>query len=323
MADFNIDAMAVNITFGKVHADQKYILPRLIIPVKIKSHSLISGRGSAIDDQPEVGFVFTNLIMKVSVTERVQDGINMIIGYASPETLNHEIKGQDKNIEFGLTLDHYLLSQIEKLRNNDNLYLGVDLRGQGYALQDNGKIIEQELNQETIVVSKSDWVEEVLNQLNYKSVALIEVPILYAENYTDIIKELNDAWKQYSMGEYKQVLGHCRNALDGIATKVKEAGFKISNKEGEFKCPNCSHTWTKSDINKADETEVPDWKEFFDSEKRGKNIREIFRNTRGFAVPGAHFGKVMSKEEADFVLFQTYSIVKYVISRFKDKKSEA
>lgn len=70
---------------------------------------------------------------------------------------------------------------------------------------------------------------------------------------------------------------------------------------------------------KADEREVPDWKKFFADEIRGRNIREIFRNTRGFAAPATHYGKVMSKEEADFVLFQTYSIVKYVISGFEDK----
>lgn len=323
MADFTIDAMAVTITIGRVHVDQKYILPRIIIPVKIKSYPLIGNRGIAIDDQPPVGFVFTNMVMKVSVTKRVQDGRNMVIGCAGPETLNHEVKGQEKSIEFGLMLDHFLLSQIEKLRENNDLYLGIELRAQGYALQDTGKIIEQELNQETIAVPKSDWVEEILNQLNYKSVALIEVPVLLAENFADVIKELNDAWKEYSMGNYNQVLGHCRNALDGIATKVRDAGFVVSEKEEEFECPKCSHTWTILDNKTADKREVPDWKKFFAGEKRGRTIREIFRNTRGFAAPATHFGKVTGKEEANLVLFQTYSIVKYVLSRFEENKSDS
>ena len=97
------------------------------------------------------------------------------------------------------------------------------------------------------------------------------------------------------------------------------AGFRTSDKEEEFECPKCGNKWTVSGNKKTEKREVPNWKEFFDDDKVARNIREIFRNTRGPTVPGAHFGKVIGIDEANFVLFQTYSIVKYILSRFEEK----
>jgi hypothetical protein len=168
-----------------------------------------------------------------------------------------------------------------------------------------------------------DWVEEILPLLNYKNVTLIEIPVLKFEDFNDVITEVDNAWKKYSMGDYKQVLVQCRNALDGIASKIKQAEFQMQNKEEEYQCPNCSHKWSRYNNNKTDEKTVPNWKEFFCDEKIGQSIREIYRNARGYTVPGAHFGKVIGMDEANSALFQTYSIVKYILSRFEEKKSVA
>jgi hypothetical protein len=179
------------------------------------------------------------MVMKVWVNGKVENGENIVIGYARPDRLQWEIKGVDKDIDFVLMLDHYILSQLEKLRGNDNLYLGLDLRAQGYAMEKIGEIHEHELNQERIAISKSDWVEEILPLLNYKNVTLIEVPVLKFEDFNDVITEVDNAWKKHSMGDYKQVLVHCRNALDGIASKIKQAGFQMQDKEEEYQCTNC------------------------------------------------------------------------------------
>jgi hypothetical protein len=68
------------------------------------------------------------MVMKVWVNGKVENGENIVIGYARPDRLQWEIKGVDKDIDFVLMLDHFILSQLEKLRGNDNLYLGLDLR---------------------------------------------------------------------------------------------------------------------------------------------------------------------------------------------------
>jgi hypothetical protein len=93
------------------------------------------------------------------------------------------------------------------------------------------------------------------------------------------------------MGDYNQVLGHCRNALDGIATKVREAGYGTQDNEEQYLCPNCGHTWSKSNVEKKEIRTVPNWKAFFADEQIGHSIREIYRSTRAFTSPGAHFGK--------------------------------
>jgi hypothetical protein len=206
-------------------------------------------------------------------------------------------------------LDHYILSQIEKFRNGDNLYLELDLRAQGYAMYRPGVIRETTLSQRKITVPKSDWVEEILPELNYKHVTLIEVPVLGSEHFVDVIAEVNEAWKKYSMGDYKQVLGHCRNALDGIAGKVREASYEMQDNEEQYLCPKCGNTWSKTNVEKKEIRTVPNWNTFFDDDKIGHNVREIYRSARAFTSPGPHFGKTFGMEEGILVLFQTYSIV--------------
>jgi hypothetical protein len=145
-------------------------------------------------------------------------------------------------------------------------------------------------------IPKSEWVEHILPALNYKNVLLIEVPVLQSQDFKAVITEMDNAWKKFSMGQYKEVMVHCRNALDGSATIVKEAEFVIVD-EGR---------------------PVADWKRFFGDDEIGEKVEKIFRSTRALTAPGAHIGKMMGIDEFNFVLFQTYSIVKYVISRFQE-----
>jgi hypothetical protein len=320
MADFTVDSMQLIITLGKIKPNKKYVYPSLVIPVQIRSNSLRTSPASPQDDHRQIGIVFTNMLMKVSVTGKVENGENIVIGYARPEPLQSEIKGSVNNIDFILVLDHYILSQVEKFRKCDNLYLEADLRAQGYTIE-KGEFHEHELNRERVTVHKSNWVEEILPELNYKHVTLIEVPVLESKDFVDVIAEVDEAWRQYSMGDYKQVLTHCRSALDGIATKIREAGFKMKEEE-EFLCQQCGQVSTKSSNNKEKgKRTVPDWKAFFGDDKIAHSIKEIYRNTRAYTVPGTHFGKTFGMDEANFVLFQTYSIVKYILSRFEELKS--
>lgn len=268
MNEFNAYDLVLLVDVGVIRPNPDYILPNLVIPITIIPHSRHGGSTSLIQNRPESGMEMFNFVMKVSLTEESENAKNVIIGYAKPETLQYEVSGQNKRIDFILLLDYYLLSQIEKMRETKNLYLKLDLSAQIYSKQQLGKIQEFKMFLDKIKVPKSEWVEQILPTLNYKNVALIEVPVLQFEDFKVVITEIEKAWTKFSMGEYKEVMVHCRSALDGSATRIKKARFKIVD----------------------DGRPVPDWKKFFGDSDIGDKVEKIFRSARAFTAPGAHIG---------------------------------
>ena len=90
----------------------------------------------------------------------------------------------------------------------------------------------------------------------------------------------------------------------------------MQDNEEQYVCPNCGHTWSKSNVEKKEIRTVPNWKVFFADDQIGHSVREIYRSARAFTSPGTHFGM----DEGNLVLIQTYSIVKYIVSRFEELK---
>jgi hypothetical protein len=84
--------------------------------------------------------------------------------------------------------------------------------------------------------------------------------VFYDKFYSCCCAEVDNAWKKYLMGDYKQVLNLCRNALDGIANKIVEAGYEVQDNEEEYQCSKCSHIWSKSNVDKKEIRTVPNWK---------------------------------------------------------------
>lgn len=102
-------------------------------------------------------------------------------------------------------------------------------------------------------------MEEVLPALNYKRVALIEVPILEHEGFESAIYKLNAAWKSYSSTDIDKVLTHSRKALEDIGNILKN--IILLCKRPRFDKDGKEFT-----------IDLPDWKKFIDSESKDEIV---------------------------------------------------
>jgi len=100
------------------------------------------------------------------------------------------------------------------------------------------------------------------------------------------------------MGEYDKVLTECRKALEALNKKVKAQGFTKEIKEEQ-----------------GSKKELPDWDKLFGSSKLGDIIGTINKKLWGFVAPGAHAGKAINREDADFALMITHAITNIVIHK--------
>jgi hypothetical protein len=141
-----------------------------------------------------------------------------------------------------------------------------------------------------IEIPKSTWVEKILPNLGFKDVSLIELPKV-SQEWQNIIEHLNEAWRQHSMGKYDSVLTECRKTLETLSDEVKKRGF----------------------IKK--ENPLPDWERLFGSKDLDDILGTINKKLYGFLAPGAHTGKAINKEDADFALLVTQGIVAIVTEK--------
>lgn len=190
-------------------------------------------------------------------------------------------------------LDHFRLAQMEKLREGKDFKLQIRLSyiaevQRQPPLQQPLKIQIEER------VAKSDWAEKILPQLGFKEVALIEIPKIEKAEFGDSILKLNEAWKQYSMGEYDKVLTECRKAMEALATALRGKGFEreIEDEKGKRR--------------------VPDWRRALAHEAVGEIIESIVRKHFSFVAPGSHYGKAINREDAEFALLLTHGLVNLI-----------
>jgi hypothetical protein len=183
---------------------------------------------------------------------------------------------------FALDLDYYVISQLEKFREGKDLQLQMFLRfvGKGQTPQPFSNVSQTIL---PIRIPKSDWVEVCLPKLKFKDVLLLEFPKLDDPNFKEAVDHLNNAWKQYGFGEYDKVLEECRKTLEKAKEIVKK---KDLLKEGEV-----------------------NWKQILQSESAGEYVSNIHANVSGFDSRGAHIGKSINREDADFALLTTHALL--------------
>ncbi len=191
-----------------------------------------------------------------------------------------------------LTISPFLLQGIERVRGDGDLFVQPYFRGYGeqHGQPSGGQPFEMAFQFE---VAKSTWAERILLQLGYKDVSLIEIPRLPTSPspFTEAVNHLNEAWRKHAMGEYRNVLGECRNALESISKNVRQQGYEgKDNESGE---------------------NVPDWKKIF-GDREGDIVGTIFKKLWGFTTPGSHTGKSIDRPDADFALMTTLAIVNLV-----------
>lgn len=196
-------------------------------------------------------------------------------------------------------LDHYRLTQIEKVREGGSLQVLIELFivaeiQKEPPVKQTATILVQDIR-----IPKSDWVETILPQLKYKDISLIEVPKIEKPIFSDIVVKLNEAWKQYCMGEYDKVLTECRKAMEGLTTLVKTEGFEkeVTDDNGKKK-------------------KAPDWEKVLGHKKTGEIIEAIAQKHFGFLAPGAHYGKSINREDAELAIMLTHGLVNFISKKF-------
>jgi hypothetical protein len=122
-----------------------------------------------------------------------------------------------------------------------------------------------------------------LPKLKFRDVLLMEFPKLDSPNFKEALDHLNNAWRQYGFGEYDKVLEECRKTLETAKDLVKK---KDLLKDGEV-----------------------DWKQILQSERAGVYVSNVHENVFGYDSIGAHVGKSINREDADFALLTTHALL--------------
>ena len=266
------------------------IYPRLRIGFEI-THNM-----SPVDESCIMALM--NMEAEFSIVSK--EGAKTYIGKASSKEAFWRIYANDQaSPSFYLDLDHYGLNQIEKLREGSDLRLEANIGFLAEVPEMPGEPPAR--SSHSIAVSfdipKSNWVEKILPQLKYKDVALLEIPRLKDTEFADVVKYVDAAWKYYSMGEFSQVLGECRKALETLTTKVKDTGLK------------------KEITDAGEKKTVPDWSKLLHNDEIGEIVGSICQKTFGFVVPGSHAGKSINREDADLALMITHAIVNFASAK--------
>jgi len=236
--------------------------------------------------------------LTAELSQRTTDGKIVHAGQLIPKMpIGSMSLNQNASLSLVFELNPYRLSAMEKLRESKDLQLVV-------ALFCNAVFDMQPKARNTLCfrielrIPKSDWAETYLPQLGFKTVSLIEVPQPINPDFDETISYLNDAWKQYSMGEYHRVFTDCRKAKESLAEKIKSKGFE------------------KEEIQDGKKIMVPDWDKFFDNEELGDAVAVISKKISRITSTGAHPGRLICKEDADFALMVTHAMINLVVRKF-------
>lgn len=275
-------------TYEGTYSDTQSIVPRLNFKIKI---DYIRGVGG---QPPDLWVSYAS--SKLNIIPKAGDPVYVSLLVHEPSLL-HLFLGNSVEINFYGELDHFKLAQLEKIREGGDLQIRIDLY---FIVQLLSQPAFLELKSCSINarIPKSDWVEKILPSLKFKDVSLIEIPKIENPEFGQVIDEINEAWKQYSMGEYKNVLVECRKAMEALGDVVKSKNFKkeTPNEKGEKK------------------TE-PDWAQALQDEEIGNIIGSFVQKLSGFLAPAAHHGKSFNREEAELAILITHALTKYVASK--------
>jgi hypothetical protein len=224
-------------------------------------------------------------------------GENLYVGMATPAQVFLMLTPNSSfSSSLYIDLDHYKLGQIEKIREGGDLRARVDIFFIA-ELQQQPPVKYPQTVSFDLRIPKSDWVETILPQLKYKEVSLIELPKIEKPEFGDVAARINEAWKQYAMGEYDKVLTECRKATEALITVVKNRGFQkeITDEKGK--------------------RIVPDWEKVVGHKEVGEIVEAFVQKLFGFLAPGSHYGKSINKEDAELAIMNTHALVSYVAKK--------
>ena len=127
----------------------------------------------------------------------------------------------------------------------------------------------------------------------------MEIPVIETKEFETVSKYLDSAWKAKFMGQYDKVLTDCRKIIEELGTAVRKKGYETIDEK---------------------EDKIPDWRKFFNVESEiGDIFGTINQKIYGFTWRGAHTGKSINLEDADYALMITHAIANMVIKKVESK----
>ncbi len=164
-------------------------------------------------------------------------------------------KDRQHNLEFDL--DRFQIETLEKMRNGGDLRLGFNAQLQLNKLRllnpDSlqkpleekiyGHILPYVLNLQTeLTVSRDRWTQQILPQLGYGEIHIVElpaVPLESVESFSHSFQALRQAECHHRNGLYDDAAGKCRVALEPFFEQLD-----VPDKEGKIKkVPILKKSW--------------------------------------------------------------------------------
>jgi len=285
----------LHVTFSNITVEPSPICPRLNICLEIDQGAINFRQAT-----PPIATQYVNLSNLIAELKMIgANGEEYYVGQLFSNQSSIALYSNSKaTLIFNLNLDHFTLAQIEKLRESKDLQLVVhSVFTYTFAFQpfsnDNTGSANLKFN-----IPKSDWVEKYLPALGFKTVSLIEVPQPIDSVFAETISHVNDAWKQYSVGEYHGVLTDCRKAMESLSDKIKSKGFQ------------------KEVAEEGKKIIVPDWDKFLDNEELGEVVATINEISR-LTATDAHPGRIICRVDAVFALMNTTATVNLVVRKYE------
>jgi TusA-related sulfurtransferase len=286
-----------------IDPDPHSIYPRLRIQVNVRAENV---------GQTDTYIGIDGLRLDSSILN--ENGVEKHLPTAYSDSGSYMVGTFENSIIFIMDLDHFGLSQIERIRNNKDIRLKASLR---FSFEMPSQYVDrttkfpikqagtQQLQEYTI--PKSVWLERILPAFNFKEVFLLEIPKLMENADTaELAKHLSRALDKLSSGDYPGVLTDCQKALEETKAIAKKKGY----------------------TRVVESAERIDFGHFSDKEKIQEALEKSWQGVWGFGQAGGrHIGGERGKDEAWLSILSTFGLVNLIVNYMletepqKDKKA--
>lgn len=292
---------------GDIFIDETAIIPILIIPVEIENKSNVEVRIISIrmniaivtKQDSRIKYIYLGPAYEKQPTYTICSGGKCYI-QISPQG--------SRTFYFAMPMHHELLMRLEKLRNGGDIKFVCEVFVWSMVRINNmyepvfDKCIVKDRGRNEIVISRSDWVEKILNKASYIRLSIVELPAPKApsdEILLKIMEYLNNAWKKYMLGEYYEAVTDIRRALDALKKEYfKKIGILMENQI--------------------------DWGKLTNSQTEKEALKKMFDALSKLGGKAAHEGaRSITRENAELAIITFQAFLKFILDLIRHIRSDA
>jgi len=203
-----------------------------------------------------------------------------------------------KGVTLHLDLNHHLINIVEETRKGRDVKLILDTRVLYTHKKEDGtkELCYQSVRVKSagvppieyeLEIPQSKWVN-MLQNMGYARFRVIELPIPEPPKGTAIdksLKHLREALKSFNEGDYDDVLGNCRKAIEEIERRLTK----------------------------------PKLEGILGSDSKAKKISHIQAKIKDFTNLGTHVGTKIDQRDAEMALHHTTSLIRYLARNLTKK----